>query len=914
MRIDGPQITGSFSLNGDGVQDLDSLVTTSSLNTYTSSMETTMGHVHTATHSLNTFTSSTNTRLNSIEGVTGSYATTGSNIFVGNQSITGSLTVSGSSTFTNIGPAIFSGSVTVPDITIDRAYGSNNNGDPIIIIRNTNAGNGITFNPNESDNFIEMSTGGTITAKGLTVSGSITAPDIIVERTYGSNNNGDPIIIIKNSSLGNGITFNPNESGNIIQMNTDGTISAKGLTVTGHIEAQELRTTYISSSILYRSGSTKFGDELTDTHAFTGSLLVSGSISVPNSGLVSGSSQVLNGSGVWSGSAQLPSGVVSGSAQVLNGTTIHSGSFFNGISVVSGSAQIDVLSTTNIARLATTGSNTFTSNQIVSGTFTTTGNFKTDGVVNWNGTNGALSYGGGAVTMETNTATPILIKTNGTTAITVSTGQTVTFASDVNIGGYFLTGIDKGIRFDSSGASGHPEISIDSNSDLNFKNTAGTSNLILKNSGNLSSTGVITTTSRLGVGISSDQNYASIFVGGDITSGANQYAIITDPQMSGTNNYAIFANPRIKANTSVTNTFGVYIPTAEKLSGASITNSYALYIANQTSATSTNYSIYSSGGLNYLGGNLGIGKAVPTSTLDIQSSGAAGIVLSADSGDTNNSGRMFFIRTGGTGWTIMNNGGNLSFRSDGQPGNTSGTERMRLDSSYNLILNNALTVAGDTNHTGDVRMNSGSAGNSPKITFGTEDESVPGNKSIYLESYWIILQPHVNEGMRVRFVNPSGTQTETVRFQSSQTSFYTSISSSSSISASGNLTARNFSKLIKSWAPAGSTGSYTITTYNWADELAALSSNFDSAGYYKGFIRSGNGAHYNGYHFDILVGSIGYGGNSLQFKVQNITPAHSPWAGGCGPTPFGTIDNTSFEHRNNPCGEYLELFITKLGG
>jgi hypothetical protein len=108
------------------------------------------------------------------------------------------------------------------------------------------------------------------------------------------------------------------------------------LTVTGFIDAQELRTTYISSSILYRSGSTKFGDELSDTHAFTGSLLVSGTISVPGSNLVSGSSQVLNGSGVWSGSAQLPSGTVSGSVQV------------------------DVMSTTNIARLATTGSNVFT--------------------------------------------------------------------------------------------------------------------------------------------------------------------------------------------------------------------------------------------------------------------------------------------------------------------------------------------------------------------------------------------------------------------------------------------------------------------------------------------------------------------------------------------------------------------------
>jgi hypothetical protein len=58
------------------------------------------------------------------------------------------------------------------------------------------------------------------------------------------------------------------------------------LTVTGFIDAQELRTTYISSSILYRSGSTKFGDELSDTHSFTGSLLVSGTISVPGQNII----------------------------------------------------------------------------------------------------------------------------------------------------------------------------------------------------------------------------------------------------------------------------------------------------------------------------------------------------------------------------------------------------------------------------------------------------------------------------------------------------------------------------------------------------------------------------------------------------------------------------------------------------
>ncbi len=67
------------------------------------------------------------------------------------------------------------------------------------------------------------------------------------------------------------------------------------LTVTGFIDAQELRTTYISSSILYRSGSTKFGDELTDTHAFTGSMLLSGSLTVNGTSTIQ-NTLTLNGS------------------------------------------------------------------------------------------------------------------------------------------------------------------------------------------------------------------------------------------------------------------------------------------------------------------------------------------------------------------------------------------------------------------------------------------------------------------------------------------------------------------------------------------------------------------------------------------------------------------------------------------
>ena len=137
----------------------------------------------------------------------------------------------------------------------------------------------------------------------------------------------------------------------------------------------------------------------------------------------------------------------------------------------------------------------------------------------------------------------------------------------------------------------------------------------------LAVTGTTSLSCRLSIG-ASDQTYASIFIGGALTTGTNQWAIITDPQLSGTDsNYALYANARIKASTAVTNAFGVYIPSAEKLSGATITNNYALYIANQTSGATLNYSIYSSGGLNYFGGCVGIGINAPTTLLHICQTG-----------------------------------------------------------------------------------------------------------------------------------------------------------------------------------------------------------------------------------------------------------------------------------------------------
>jgi len=68
------------------------------------------------------------------------------------------------------------------------------------------------------------------------------------------------------------------------------TIKATDIIATNTVTAQEFHTEFVSASIIYTSGSTKFGDDANDTHQFTGSIETSGSISLDTIGSnVSGS-------------------------------------------------------------------------------------------------------------------------------------------------------------------------------------------------------------------------------------------------------------------------------------------------------------------------------------------------------------------------------------------------------------------------------------------------------------------------------------------------------------------------------------------------------------------------------------------------------------------------------------------------
>jgi hypothetical protein len=200
--------------------------------------------------------------------------------------------------------------------------------------------------------------------------------------------------------------------------------------------------------------------------------------------------------------------LVSSSAQILNGTTIHSGSFFNGISVVSGSAQVDVISTTNIARLATTGSNTFTSNQIVTGSVSTTGNIS----INSTSTTQLNIF-----TSSVSTQNVMGEFWNGD--YTSNTRNFIRVRNAVNAGStmssYFGQGQD-GKTYIVSNDFTKNHIVIDGNSTFVGINK-NTPNSQLDVNGNTTVTGSLVTTSNVGVGGSASGTYGTLSVFGGIS-------------------------------------------------------------------------------------------------------------------------------------------------------------------------------------------------------------------------------------------------------------------------------------------------------------------------------------------------------------------------------------------------------------
>ena len=83
-------------------------------------------------------------------------------------------------------------------------------------------------------------------------------------------------------------------------LETSGDMTILGsATILGKLTANELHTTFTSASIIFASGSTKFGDTIDDTHEFTGSVDVTGSFSLNEYSV----NEISNDTTLWDSSA-----------------------------------------------------------------------------------------------------------------------------------------------------------------------------------------------------------------------------------------------------------------------------------------------------------------------------------------------------------------------------------------------------------------------------------------------------------------------------------------------------------------------------------------------------------------------------------------------------------------------------------
>ena len=370
-------LTASYSSSIGLINSFTASNGNTSLNSYTSSQDTknttlatTSGSLITsqsnatiAVSNLNTFTSSVNGHITDINSKTGSYAKTNvSNIFSADQTITGSLYISAN--------LIVQGSSSINVISQSTlSIGTNL----------------ITVNAqNPSSRFA-----------GLAVIDSGSSPARSGSWLFDSINDNWIMIHQNAATITSSVALLGAETYNNIGGETYPTLNrlVKGL---GY--------EHIGDSNISDTGTEISLNSLTSV---TGSFVVSGGITGSirsTNGVVSGSSQILGGSGIWSGSAQLPSGIISGSSQLTSS-------------------------------FAVTGSNTFTGNQIITGSLTITGSAKGNVVpITIASSTASLDMNAGSYFTLTlaNTATTHIRATNitpGTTATLLITTGTNSSAS-----------------------------------------------------------------------------------------------------------------------------------------------------------------------------------------------------------------------------------------------------------------------------------------------------------------------------------------------------------------------------------------------------------------------------------------------------------------------------------------------------
>ena len=330
MKIYQPQISGSLAINGTSITNFNDVVTTSSFQSYTSSIQSRVNTIESFT------ASNSNTSLNNL---TGSLSTTGSNIFFGNQQISGTVYLTGSiiPSVTNIydlGDSahqfrhlyLSSGSLYINGTKVLGATGQE-------LQITTDAGQSLKILEAGSDTITLQSADGNIT---LASSGN---GDVILDPTSG-------IIALKGTTTlysGNKLL---SSDGNAIQIGNDISVTGSLTTTTGNVNGVNISSLSSSvasaipnlnnatssiqtftSSINTRVTNLENADltfATTGSNTFKGNQIISASVYVTGDLVVYGSSSVQN----------ISASIVSIGTNIVNLNTSTPSVRFGGIAVI----------------------------------------------------------------------------------------------------------------------------------------------------------------------------------------------------------------------------------------------------------------------------------------------------------------------------------------------------------------------------------------------------------------------------------------------------------------------------------------------------------------------------------------------------------------------------------------------------
>ena len=145
-------------------------------------------------------------------------------------------------------------------------------------------------------------------------------------------------------------------------------LTASNALITGTITAQTLVVSTVSSSVVYSSGSNVFGNSLTNTQVFTGSVRITGSLSTIGTNTLIGNTSLTGSVAITGSTTQTGNNTLIGNT-VLSGSISVSGSQnFRGTNTITGSVNISG-STVQIGNNTLLGDTTLTGSIIISSSF-----------------------------------------------------------------------------------------------------------------------------------------------------------------------------------------------------------------------------------------------------------------------------------------------------------------------------------------------------------------------------------------------------------------------------------------------------------------------------------------------------------------------------------------------------------------